>query len=245
MDIERDFDMVEIPVEGVAAYWLAISKLLEGKKNSKILEKEAEYTSEPYIRHLLELCLTSLPDERLLELAAAKRDTLLAELARKFDLMRLTLLDMTANENPRKTLAKMTAKFAAPPVSEDRAIELAQELSQAEPGQNPRLYNVDHRMKNEQLVVALLFYAGMARREGKMALADFLEFVHSTFFTEGVHLVVDGFDGPFVRKRLRVHKEAILDEARHKMDMAAQLCVAVRGRLSYEDVFRVARSYMA
>lgn len=37
MSIQRDFDMVEIPLEGVAAYWLSIKKLVEGKRNFKQL----------------------------------------------------------------------------------------------------------------------------------------------------------------------------------------------------------------
>jgi hypothetical protein len=250
MDIQRDFDIVEIPVEGIAAYWLSIHKLLDAKRNVRPLEREAEYTSEPFIRHLLELSSSGFDEPRFRVLAERKRDTLLAELGRRLDLMRLALLDMIGNENPRRTLAKMTAKFASPPLADERALELAQELTVAAgdgpaAGENPRLYNVDHRLRNDQLLVVLLFYACWARKEGKMACASFLEFVRSAFFLEGLSLVADGFDGPFVRKRLRVHRDAILDETRLKMDMSTEMCLGVRQKLTYEDVFRIARAFMA
>lgn len=249
MDIQRDFDIVEIPVEGIAAYWLSIHKLLDAKRNAKTLEREAEYTSEPFIRHLLELSSSSFDEPRFRALAERKRDTLLLELSRRLDLMRLALLDMIGNENPRRTLAKMTAKFAAPPMSDDRALELAQELGAAAgdgaaAGENPRLFNVDHKLRNDQLLVVLLFYACWTRKEGKMALAGFLEFIRSAFFLEGLALVADGFDGPFVRKRMRVHRDAILEETRLKMDMSTEMCLGVRQKLSYEELFRIARAFM-
>ena len=49
------FDIIEIPLEGVAAYWLSIKKLADEKRSFKPLGEEAEYTSEPYIRYLLDV----------------------------------------------------------------------------------------------------------------------------------------------------------------------------------------------
>lgn len=248
MEIQRDFDIVEIPLEGVAAYWLSIKKLVEGKRNFKMLVDEASYTTEPFIKFLLECINADTPEERTLQLASVKRDCMLNDLARKFDLMRMALLDMATAENPRKTLAKMTAQYATAPLNEEKAFAYAQELVQnagdslAEKG---KFYNVDHRMRDDRLMVTLLFYVIWSRREGKIGCEHFLEFINSNYFTDGLALVIDGFDAPFVRKRLQVHKGAILAETRLKMEMSAEMCIAVRHKLPYDDVFRIARCYLS
>ncbi len=247
MSIQRDFDMVEIPLEGVAAYWLSIKKLVEGKRNFKQLEEEATYTSEPYIKHLLECLDTELSDDRALHLATIKRQNMLAALNRKLNLMRMALLDMATAENPRKTLAKMTAQFAQQLLTEEKAFQYAQELvQQASEGlaDKGRYFDVDHRLKEDRLMVTLLFYVIWSRKEGKLGCEPFLEFITSSFFCDGLALVIDGFDAPFVRKRLQVHKESILSETRQKMEMSAEMFLAVRQKLSYEAVFRVARAYL-
>jgi len=246
METPHDFDIVEIPLEGIAAYWLSLKKLVEGKKNFKVLEPEVEHTSEPYIAHLLEALCTNMEDGTARHLAKVKREALLAALQRKLDLMRMTLLDILASENPRKTLAKMAAQYATAPVNEEKAFQLVQEMvRQAQnPGERPLIFNVDHKLKPEQLIVVLLFYVSWARKGGKMTCQPFLEFIRSEFFNDGLALVIDGFDGPFVRKRLRVHRDAILAEARLKMEMSADMSRAIRDKFSYEDVFRVAKAYM-
>lgn len=247
MEIERDFDLVEIPLEGVAAYWLSIKKLVEGKRNFKLLEEEASYTSELYIKHLLECTNADIPKDRLRRLAGIKRASLLSELSRKLDLMRMALLDVATAENPRKTLAKMTAQYAVAPLNEEKAFHYAQELvQQAGEGlaENGKFFNVDHRLRDDRLMVSLLFYVIWSRREGKMACEPLLEFIQSNYFTDGLALVIDGFDAPFVRKRLQVHKESILAETRQKMEMSVDMCAAIKQKLAYEDVFRVARAYL-
>ncbi len=247
MDIQRDFDIVEIPLEGVAAYWLSIKKLVEGKRNFKMLGEEASYTTEPYIKFLLECINADTAEERILHLAGIKRACMLDDLERKFNLMRMTLLDMATAENPRKTLAKMTAQYASAPLNEEKAFAYAQELVQhagerlAEKG---KFFNVDHRMRDDRLMVALLFYVIWSRREGKIGCESFLEFINSNYFTDGLALVIDGFDAPFVRKRLQVHKQAVMAEARLKMEMSVEMCVAVKQKLPYDDVFRIARCYL-
>ncbi len=242
--VPRDFDILEIPVEGVAAYWLAIKKLVGSKRNFKLLQDEASYTVEPFIKHLLEtICLNG---EQLRPLTAAKRDVLLAELKRKLDLMRIALLDMSSADNPAKTLVRMTAQFAASPIDEEKAFNLAQELLvfAAKPEEKARFFNVDHKMRNEQLIVALLFYVLWSRREGKIGCRTFGEFVDSKFFADGLALVIDGFDSPFVRQRLGEHQDAILAETRLKMDMSIELAAAIHSRLQYEQVFQVAKAFM-
>jgi len=247
MEIQRDFDIVETPLEGVAAYWLSIKKLVEGKRNFKMLGEEADYTTEPYVKYLLECINADTPEERLLHIAAIRRDSMIQALARKFDLMRMALLDVATAENPRKTLAKMTAQYAQSPLNEEKAFGYAQELVQ-QAGENMaergKFFNVDHRLRDDRLMVTLLFYVIWARREGKMGCEPFLEFIASSYFTDGLALVIDGFDAPFVRKRLQVHKAAIVDETRVKMELSAELCVAVKQKLAYDDVFRIARAWL-
>ncbi len=247
MDIQRDFDIVEIPIEGVAAYWLAIKKLLEGKRNFKPLGEEAAYTSEPYIKHLLECLSSDLSEDRMKHYSDIRQGNMLKVLGRKFDLMRMALLDVATAENPRKTLAKMTAQYALPPLNEEKAFNYAQELMQHAGEELPEkgaMFNIDHRLRDDRLMVALLFYVLWSRREGKMACEPFLEFVSSNYFTDGLALVIDGFDAPFVRKRLQIHKESIMSETRMKMEMSVELSVAIKQKLTYEEVFRVARAYL-
>lgn len=247
MDTPRDFDIVEIPLEGVVAYWLSLKKIVEGKKNFKGLEPEVEHTSEPYINHLLEGMCANLADGLFRRLAALKRETLLNAMRSKLDLMRMALLDILAAENPRKTFAKMTAQYASSPLNEEKAFQLVQELlRQAQnPGERPRIFNVDHKLKPEQLIVVLLFYVAWSRKEGKIASQPFLEFIRSEYFCDGLALVIDGFDGPFVRKRLRVHRDALLAATQLKMEMSAEMSCGIRDKLSYEDVFRIAKAFMA
>lgn len=245
--IQRDFDIVEIPLEGVAAYWLSIKKLVEGKRNLKLLEEEAAYTSEPSIKNLLEYVTGDLPEDKIAHYAAIKRTNTLAVLTRKMDLMRLTLLDIATVENPRKTLAKMTAHYARSPLNEEKAFAYAQELvQQATDGvdDKAKLFNVGHRLKDDRLMVTLLFYVLWSRRESKMACEPFLEFIESNFFCDGLALVIDGFDAPFVRKRLQVHRDAIIAETRQKLEMSLELSLAIRQKRSYADVFRIALAYL-
>ncbi len=251
MEMQRDIDIVEIPLEGVAAYWLSLKKLVDGKRSFKLLEEEAAYTSEPYIKYLLDIVFSLDNEHTAARLASIKRDVLLTVLCRKLDLMRMALLDVATGENPRKTLAKMTAQYANPPLNEENAFRLAQELVQhassngsSKDAGNVAYYNVDHKLKDDRLMVALLFYQLWSRREGKMACQPFLEHIRSSFFCDGLALVIDGFDAPFIRKRLRTHRDVILAETRVKMDMCLELSLTIRQKTLYEDVFRVARAFL-
>jgi hypothetical protein len=244
--IQRDFDLVEIPLEGVAAYWLSLKKLVDGKRNFKALEEEAEYTSEPYVQYLLHIGFGKLAEGQVRHLAGIRREAMLEELARKLDLMRMALLDMAAGDNPRKTLAKMTARFHRPPLNEEKAFQFAQELMKLAGSNTDKTsyFVVGHRLRPDKLMVVLLFYVLWARREGKMACQPFLQHVGSQFFGDGMALVIDGFDAPFVRKRLRVHRDAILADVRRKMEMSTEMCLGVRNKLTYDDTFSIAKAYM-
>ncbi len=245
MDILRDFDIIEIPLEGVAAYWLSIKKLVDEKRSFKPLGEEAEYTSEPYIKYLLDVVFSKLSPARVQELATLKRMAMLEEFARKVNLMRISLMDIATGENPRKSLAKMTAQYAKAPLGEEKAFELVQELvkqAQKNPSETPAFFSIDHRQKPEQLMVSLLFYVFWSRRKGKFACQPLLELVSSAFFQDGLSLVIDGFDAPFVRKRLKIHKQALLQESRVKMELSEKMSLAIREKYSYDDVFRIAKA---
>ncbi len=243
----KDFDILEIPLEGVAAYWLSLKKLLGNKRNTKAVEEEARYTSEPYVRHLLDIGFRGFSDEKVRLWAAAKEQTLLDEVERRFSLMRIAILDVATGENPHRTLARMAARYPVPPIGEERAMALAQELLKLVPerkaGQE-RFFDVGRVAQDDRLIVTLLFYTMLSRHEGKAACAPLLEHVSSRFFREGLALVIDGFDAPFVRKWLKEHAAVVINDARRKMRMSAELCIAIAARMDYEDVFRVARSYM-
>lgn len=251
-EVQRDFDMLEIPAEGVAAYWLSIKKLLGNKGSvNKAVEEEASYTSEPFVRFLLDTAFSRIPEDTVRRISIIKRDNLLAEWGLRFNLMRLALLDMASSENPARTLSRMTAHFSRTPIAEEKAFQLAQDLlkialgkAKAKPEEFPRFFSVDHRLQSDKLLVVLLFYAVLNRREGKTACQPLLEHVRSPLFRDGLGLVRDGFDGDYLRERLRVHRETLLAEARLKMDMSLEMSMAIRNRLSYDDVFRVARAFL-
>ncbi|UZP69026.1 hypothetical protein N1030_08685 [Desulfovibrio mangrovi] len=246
-EVQKDFDILELPLEGVAAYWLSLKKLVGSKRNFKALEEEAQYTTEPFVRHLLDVGFCGYSDDRVRMLAHAKMETLLGETARRFNLMRVAILDVATGENPHRTLAKLLAQYPAPPISEDKAKALSQELLKLVPehqaGQE-RFFDVGHKSLDDKLIVTLLFYVLLSRHESKSGCQPLLAYVSSRYFREGLSMVIDGFDAPFVRKWLKEHKAAVLSETRRKMLMSTEMCVAIGMRLEYEDVFRVARSYM-
>lgn len=249
----RDFDLLDIPLEGVTAYWLSLHKLLEPHKKLKNAQRqiqdEAQYTTEPLVRYLLEVLVSDLDTPDMRRLGQARADMLLDGVARRLQLMRVALMDMATAENPRRTLAKMTAQHAMPLIDEEKAFSLAQQLLgvAATPGWEAKVhyFAVDHRIKDEKLLVALLFHAAWARREGKMAARQFLPHLHSVFFQQGLALVIDGFDAPFLRKRLKVHQAAIMADARRKTACSLELACAIKQRLPYDTAFTMAKAWLA
>lgn len=243
----RDFDLSEMPVEGVAAYWLSLKKLVGNRRNFRRLRQEAEFTSEPFVRHLLEIIFSGdMGEERVRRCAAARGEFLRGELTRRLDLMRVAVMDMAAGDNPLRTMARIAALYPSPPIATDRALGYAQELLR-QAGEKPptaRFFNVSHRLQDDRLVVVLLFYILLSRHHGRMACRPFLGHMRSRFFADGMALVIDGFDAPFVRNWLKKHKQVLLDDMRGKMAMSLELALGIKARLGYDDVFRIARSYM-
>ena len=243
----QDLDMLDMTMEGIAAFWLSLKKIIGNKFTAKVLADESERTSEPFIRHLLEIGPGAFSDEMFLRLARAKREAMVEDLARKFALMRVALLDIALGENPRKTLARMTAFFPGVAVSEAKVTKLAMEMVRtAENGGAEAEYavSVSHRLTADQIMVKLMFYCLWSRRESKEALLAFAELSACRHFTEALGLVADGFETPFIRERMETQARGLLDMVRLKMDMATDMVLALRNKLPYEELHAVARSYL-
>nr|HML59945.1 hypothetical protein [Solidesulfovibrio sp.] len=103
---------------------------------------------------------------------------------------------------------------------------------------------VDHGLAPEVLLARLMYGLVMVRREGKEAGRTLAESCRSLFFAEGLALVADGFDEAFLRRRLALHRRAVLVDAARKMVLAEELCLGLRAKYSYEDLWRVARAYL-
>ena len=243
----NELDILEMPVEALAAYWLSIKKLLDTKRDKALLAAEMENTGERFIRHLLDTAFSSLDQELVRELARAKSQTLLAEARRRFEMIRLALTGMAQNENPRLTFIRLSGLMGGTTLTEKRAFELAYGLMSTvgEKDANlPLLLCVDHKQKDDSLAVKLLFYALAARRNGKQALNEYLPHLKPSPFAEGVSLAADGFEAEFVSSHLAALRDHALSGARRKMRMATEMCLAIKAGLPYDDVFRVARSFM-
>ncbi len=246
MSTEQELDILEMPFEGLAAYWLSIKKIMDGRKGKTIIKDEIAGTQETYIKHLLETVFTKMDHTLVRKLAEVKRDTLLDDYRRKIDLMRLALFAIASRENPRVTLVRMDSKFSHAPMSEKRAFDMAQGLMDAvrEKGADkPTLLAVDHKMPYDRLVVKLLFYV-MYSRPDKHSLTGLLRYTRSRYFTEGLSLAIDNFEADFVAYHLEGIRDQTISETRRKMDMSLEMAVGIRDKLHYDDIFRIAKAYM-
>ena len=251
----RAFDLVTMPIEGIAAYWLSLHRLVAGKKSFDGIIHEADAAAEPFSAYLLDIAFFSgFDDDEVLRLADKRARNYLGILKRRLELMRICILDINNGENPRRTYTRMAALFPVMPVSAGDAMETAQSLlkSIAPKGKAPRdgepelpsIPNVSHQQREEELIAHLLFYVLLARRHSKMAVRPLLQGVGSRFFADGAMLSIDGFDDAFVRRWLKAHKEALLEDARRKMELSALMAQAVRGRKDYNDAYRIARAFL-
>jgi len=247
-DAQSELDILEMPVEALAAYWLSIKKLLDTKRDKSLLSTELENTGERFIRHLLDAALSGHDEELSRSLARAKAQTLLAEARRRFEMMRTALSGMAQGENPRLTFIRLSGLMGGAVLTEKRAFELAHGLMSTvgeKDASLPVLLGVDHKQKDDRLAVKLLFYALAARRNGKQALHEYLPHLKPGVFAEGLSLAADGFEADFVSRQVANLRDFALAAARRKMHMAAEMSLAIKAGLSYDDVFRVARSFMA
>ena len=245
--LPAEFDMVDMPLEGVAAYWLSLKKVLLEKKRPDLLANEAAHTKEAYVRHLLELCTSSLDADSMRCFARVKKKVILADLHRKYILMAIALLGMADNENPQKVMVRFLSKFPISPVFEKQVFEVAQ-LIIANLGNasfnHRKFMALNLRMKPEAMLIVLVVFCMLVRRKGPGGLEPFLEHVRCSYFNEGLTLIKDGFDKDFIKYRLNLQKREILEETELKMDMSVELAVALTRQMTYDDMYLIARSYM-
>ena len=246
-DIKHDFDLLEMPVEGVAAYWLSLKKLVGNKRNFKPIHEEAQHTSEEYVRYLLEIGFGNFSEDTIRKMAEVKARSMLSSMERKFDCMRVAVLDVATSENPHRSIAKLYADFPQAPLEGDKAIRFSQELLRLMPDKykgRERFFDVGYKVPDDKLIVALLFYIFYARHQGKDACQGLLPLISSAYFRDALSMVIDGFDVPFVRKWLKKHKEALLKDMQFKCAMSTELCIGIASRVEYEDLHSIARAYL-
>lgn len=241
-----DIDLTQLDSPGVAAFWLALKKVVGNSKNFKSLVQEAEYVSDPFVRHLMSTAFGDMEEIRIRILAKAKADTMLADTGRRFNLMRICLLDMLNLENPHRTLAKMMAHYTQTPMFGENVLKHAQTLLRINPeDKDAELHlNISDRMADDNLIARLIFYTILVRHKDKMACQRYYPLITSRFFRDGLALLIDGFEEPFVRRWLRVHRQTTIDDVSHKMQMCTELALGIRARYEYDDLQNIARAFL-
>jgi hypothetical protein len=243
-----EFDIMEMPLEGVAAFWLSVKKTLETKRRDEnFLRHEAQHTKEPYIRYLLELAASSFAPEEAHELAEVRAATVLEDLGRKYTLMSIALLGMAASENPQKVMVRFLSKFPIPPILERQVFEVADLMLQHldDPKFNKKKFlRIDHKQKIESLIINLIFYCKLARKQGIPAVLEYREHLLSPYFRDGLELVADGFDGEFIKYRLNLVKREVLAATERKMRLCAAMMAAIKEGIPYADLYLVAKAYL-
>lgn len=235
-----------MPLDGVAAYWLSLRKLLGNSRSMRALEGEAQFVAEPFIRHLLDMLMAQVASARFRQFAEICGQTEVDRLDRQLDLMRIAVMDMATGENPLRTLARITARFPAPLADPEGMLEAGQSLlAEALDGVlAPEAYRISHTMSDNTLASTLLFYATLCRRHGKTACRPFLPQEESVFFTDALSLVVDGFDAPFIRKWMKRFKTTLLNDMHRKIALSVDMCLAIQERVPFEEMRFLVRSFI-
>lgn len=247
MKPHAQLDILEMPLEGLAAYWLSLKKLADAKKLRSIVDEEISHTTEPMVRFLLEAIFSQLDSATVRRLAEVRKDGVLRDLERKLNMMRVALMAVPLRENPRATLVRMGGLYPCPPMEERRAMDMATALAKSveeKDGDVPTMLEVHHKMPPDRLLVKLLFYAMHARRHKRLGLERFLPYARTAFFAEGLALVVDGFDARFLDRHLPQVRDAILGQTARKLEMSTELALAVRKKTSYQDAHLMARAWL-
>lgn len=244
----KEFDLMEMPLEGVAAFWLSVKKTMDSRKKSgEFLLEEAKHTREPHVRFLLELAASSFSSNRCEELAQVRKKNILAELHRKYVLMAIGLLGIVSKENPQKVMIRFLSKFHIAPIFEKQVFEVAQlmlkNLDNAELNK-AKFLNIDHKLKIEALIINLIFYCMLARRNGVEHLLGFQEYISSQYFKDGLALINDGFDYDFVKFRLNLVKKEILEATEMKMDLSMQMMSAIKSGTPFNDLYLIAKAFL-
>ena len=243
-----EVDLLDMPLEGVAAFWLSIKKTLDSrKKNDGFLTEELRHTREPHLRFLLELAASSFSPGRCEELATVRKNNVLAELHRKYVLMAIGLLGIVSKENPQKVMIRFLSKFQMAPIFEKQVFDVAQvmlkNLDNAELDK-AKFLNIDHKLRIEALIINLVFYCMLARRNGTETLLGFQEYIVSQYFKDGLQLICDGFDYDFVKFRLNLVKKEILSATEMKMDLSMQMMSAIKSDVPFPDLCLIAKAFL-
>lgn len=254
MDTTRDegtarteLNLVEIPLEGLAAYWLSLKKLLDERLDKSALQTEADYTRERFVRFLLEGVLSGLTVERFERLAAIKKRAMLTDMRRKFAAMRMAIKAVAEGDSPRMTLIRMLAAFPVPPIAEERASELSKALQQAlreKPDDAVRLVGLDMQTKPDRMLVKLLFLLTVARRDGKAALRPHLPSLRVPLLAEGLSLTLDGLDVDTVRGVSANLAASMLTDGMQKLDLCVDMALGLKAGMPYEELYLTAMSYI-
>lgn len=247
MEEQKDFDILEMPAEGLAAYWLSIKKLIDVKRNKEVLEEEIRYTREPFIKFLLETAFSGMDADTVRMLSLSKTATLVKEYQRKLSAMQLALLAMSTQENPRITFVRMASQYPTSVITEKKAFTLAHGLVDGmldKSSDRTLLFEFDHKLQPDRLLVKLLFHIILSRKEGKQQLEQIVTYIKTPFYANGITQVIDGFDHRVLKSNLAVQSEQLLDYAQTKMTMASEMCLGIRKKQSYDDIFRIARAFM-
>lgn len=258
-----DLDIMEMPAKALAAYWLSLKKLMDSKKGAKVVQEEMAVVTEPSIRLLLETAFGSgLSEDAVRRLMTVGRRRILEDVRRKLDCMTRTLLGMATGENPQRLLTLLTALFPVPPIREkaamDRVYVLLEKAKAVAAGVKPAPSKdgagqdgaeedpaaVSLALLPEILLVRLLYCLAVVRREGRDVCRRLATSTRSLFFAEGLGLVADNFDETFLRERLTLHRRALLDDAALKLVLCEEMCLGLRNRYSYEDLWRLARAHL-
>ena len=76
------------------------------------------------------------------------------------------------------------------------------------------------------------------------SLREFMPFAGSLPFREAVTHLMDGLDAAFVQRiTTDAHREFLVD-ARRKMTMSVEMFLGIRGKLTYDQLYTLAKSHL-
>lgn len=161
--------------------------------------------------------------------------------------MAIGLLGIVSKENPQKVMIRFLSKFQMAPIFEKQVFDVAQvmlkNLDNAELDK-AKFLNIDHKLRIEALIINLVFYCMLARRNGTETLLGFQEYIVSQYFKDGLQLICDGFDYDFVKFRLNLVKKEILSATEMKMDLSMQMMSAIKSDVPFPDLCLIAKAFL-
>ena len=77
-----------------------------------------------------------------------------------------------------------------------------------------------------------------------MAAQPYLQYIRSRYFSDGLALIIDGFDPPFLRNWLETHRDTLLEGARRKMELSVEAALAVKNRMDFDEMKLIAAVFL-